>query len=770
MDERRENLSWAVGGMDCASCATKIRGALERMPGVSDVTVSVMAERLTLRLDGASTPPAAVERTVRDLGYTIARGGKAPAKRGFVLPGASPADARGDHGHDRTAARPDHDHGHDHDHDRAAGGHGHDDGPAEGVWYASPKGRLVLVTAALLALAWALRFALPGAVGPWLFAAACLIGLAPVARRAFAAARRGMPFTIEMLMTIAATGALFIGAAEEAALVVFLFAVGELLEGVAAGRARASIRALADLVPTAALRFNPDGSTEKIEASALRLGDTVLARPGDRIPADGEIVEGVSGVDESPVTGESVPKTKGPGEEVFAGSINTEAALTVRVGKLAADNTIARIIRLVEEAQEARAPTERFIDRFSRWYMPAIVGLALLVALLPPLVAGQAWDTWIYRALALLLIGCPCALVISVPAAIAAALSAGARHGLLMKGGAVVEATARAGTIAFDKTGTLTLGRPRVTDVVALAGDEAGVLAVAAGVEAGSSHPLAEAMLAEARARGVAATAMTGARVLPGRGVAAEAPDGRTAFVGSPRHAEELGGLDDAGRARTTELEAEGKTVAVVHCGGTPLGLVALRDEPRPDAALAMAELKALGLDTVMLTGDNRRTAAAIAGTLGMECRAELLPDDKVAAIRGLAGRGGLIMVGDGINDAPALAAADVGIAMGSGADVALETADGALLRNRVRDVAGLVRLARATMANIRQNIATALGLKAVFLVTTILGVTGLWIAILADTGATVLVTLNALRLLRFDGEASPVVPKTPSLGLAEGD
>ena len=367
--------------------------------------------------------------------------------------------------------------------------------------------------------------------------------------------------------------------------------------------------------------------------------------------------------------------------------------------------------------------------------------------------AGQPWDTWVYRALALLLIGCPCALVISVPAAIASSLSAGARRGLLMKGGAVIEATARIATVAFDKTGTLTLGRPKVTDVVALGRDEAMVLAIAAGVEAGSSHPLAEAVLGEAAARGVAAPAMTGARVLPGRGVETVTAAGATAFIGSPRHAEELGGLDEAARARIAALEEAGKTVATVYEGGTLLGLIALRDEPRPDAAAAMAALTDLGIPAVMLTGDNRRTAAAIAASLGMEEKAELLPDDKVAAIRALAAGGGLMMVGDGINDAPALAAAGVGIAMGSGTDVALDTADGALLRNRLTDVAALVRLARATMDNIRQNITVALGLKAVFLVTSVLGITGLWIAILADTGATVLVTLNALRLLRFDPE-----------------
>ena len=358
-----ETLTWSVGGMDCAACATKIRGAVERLPGVSDVGVSVMAEKLTLRLAAGATAPEAIERTVAGLGYTVAIGGPAP-DRGFALPTdatPSPMPATADHDHD----------------------HGHDHGPAAPVgtpWHATGKGRLVVLTGGLLVLAWLLRFIVPGAVAPWLFALACVVGLVPIARRAFAAARVGQPFTIEGLMTIAGTGALLIGAAEEAALVVFLFAVGEVLEGVAANRARASIRALGALVPKTALVLGPEGDTRKVDAAALAIGDRVLVRPGDRVPADGTITEGVSGIDESPVTGESVPKTKGPGEEVFAGSINAEAALTVTVTKTAEDNTIARIIRLVEEAQEARAPTERFIDRFSRWYMPAIVGLAALVA------------------------------------------------------------------------------------------------------------------------------------------------------------------------------------------------------------------------------------------------------------------------------------------------------------------------------------------------------------------------------------------------------
>ncbi|MBN9457060.1 MAG: cadmium-translocating P-type ATPase [Bosea sp.] len=778
-----KTLSWKVGGMDCASCAAKIRGAVERLPGVDEVRLSVMSETLTLVLDEAQTSAAAVEKRVHGLGYTAAalatdsrdstthpeaRGGGHDHARDVSSHDHGPqqhgdaccsADDSG-HGHDHSG----HDHaGHDHaahrksdkaperaqaDHGHGLPGHVHEVIPEGASWYQTGKGRLVLVTGALLAAAWIIG-SVRHDIAYWAFLVACLVGVAPVARRALAAARAGIPFTIEMLMTIAAVGALFIGAAEEAALVVFLFAVGEVLEGVAADRARASIRALGDLVPKTAL-IEENGATRQVDAASLAIGQVVLVRPGDRIPADGEILDGVSGIDESPVTGESVPKTKGIGEPVYAGSVNREAALRIRVAKAAQDNTIARIIRLVEEAQEARAPTERFIDRFSRWYMPAIVGLALLVALVPPLFFAGEWAVWVYRALALLLIGCPCALVISVPAAIAAALSAGARQGLLMKGGVVIETAARTGHVAFDKTGTLTRGQPRVTDIVAFGRDEREVLALAASVESGSAHPLAEAVLERARTDAIGFAPATEAAALPGQGVTGTV-DGRAVFVGAPRHAAARAPFDRSTRAAVETLESAGKTVAAVTVDGTLAGLLALRDEPRADAAAAVAELKAMGIRATMLTGDNARTGAAIAGTLGMEHQAELMPDGKVDALKRLAAGTAVMMVGDGINDAPALAAAHIGIAMGSGTDVALETADGAVLKSRVRDVPALIRLARAAMGNIRANISIALGLKAVFLVTSVLGYTGLWVAILADTGATVLVTANALRLLRFD-------------------
>ena len=754
---------YRITGMDCASCAQKIDTAVRRIDGVEDVSVSVSAGTMTVQRGEAASPADPIRAIVTKLGYGIA---PLAARSAAVAP-ASPRTDHAHHDHDdheegASCRGHDHDHGHDHphahahdhDHGKAAPAstappldlHGHDVGEDNGAWWQSKKARLTLAAGAAIVLAFVVSHLFPD-TRSIAFAAAMLVGLVPIARRAFMAARFGTPFSIETLMTIAAIGAVIIGAGEEAAMVVFLFLIGELLEGVAARRARSSIRDLATLLPEMA-RLEEAGGTREVPAAELALGSIIQVRPGDRIAADGLILEGESAIDEAPVTGESVPKRKGVGDTVFAGTINADGVIRVEVTAVASDNTIARIVRLVEEAQESKAPTERFIDRFSRWYTPAVLVVGALVAILPPLVVGANWDEWIYKGLAILLIGCPCALVISTPAAIAAGLAAGARQGLLMKGGAVLETLAGINRVAFDKTGTLTLGRPVVSDVIGYGRSEAEVISLAASLETGSNHPLARAILAKATDLAAPTIVAEAIAAVAGKGMTGKVGADQL-LLGSAAAAAEETKLTEAQETAIAAMGSEGKSVSVLLVNGAIVGILAMRDGPRADAKAGLAALADLNVSPIMLTGDNARAAKAVGGDLGIEVRDELLPQDKQRIIRELqAGGVKVAEVGDGINDAPALAAADVGIAMGGGTDVALETADAAILNNNVGDVARLIRLARRTMANIHQNIVIALGLKAVFLVTTIAGITGLWPAILADTGATVLVTINALTLL----------------------
>ncbi|UBV44167.1 cadmium-translocating P-type ATPase (plasmid) [Deinococcus taeanensis] len=723
-------LTYRVDGMDCASCVLKVERMVGALPGTAAVTASFTRQTLTLHLDERRTPRTLLETNLRALGY-------APS---LLSPAAQPATQPAQAGPDLT-------------------GHSRRRAPASLAWSRTTQGRLVITSGVLLAAAWLLGFAEPRFATAG-YVAAALLGVWPLARKALASARLGDPFSINMLVSLAAIGAVAIGEAPEGAVVVFFFAVGELLEGVAAGRARAGIQALTALTPNTALLVGAAGLQE-VPAAELQVGQTVQVNPGGRVPADGTIVSGTSSLDDSPVTGESVPVTKSPGDHVYAGSINASGVLRVQVNAAAADNTIARIIQLVEEAEGNKAPTARFIDRFSRSYTPGVVLVAALVALLPPLLGG-AWHDWLYKGISLLLIGCPCALVLSVPASITSALSAGTRRGLLVKGGGALETIGRVRTVAFDKTGTLTAGQPQVTDIIGLNLPTQDVLRLAAAVETGSSHPLARAITARAAQAGLTLPHVMDAQAIPGRAVTATA-EGRALSVASPRHAASLAPLSAALQARLTRLEEQGRTAVLLLDGAQPLGILALRDEPRADARSAIAELRALGVRTVMLTGDNARTGQAIARDLGLEVQADLLPGDKLRVIDGYKTQGGVAMVGDGINDAPALAHSDVGIAMGGGTDVALETADAALLHERVTGVADLVRLSRATMRNIRINLAFALGLKAIFLVTTLLGHTNLWMAVLADTGATALVTANALRLLRWAPHRSAPVPASPA-------
>lgn len=700
-------LKLRIEGMDCGACAVKIENAMKRLPGVTDINVSYGQESLALSFDEDRSSQQKIEAQIRALGFTPI-------------------------GHDAAAA--------------AATSADRDALP----FWRGKKARLVWMTGLAFAVAFIAAHLAPQ-FERWAYSAAAIISIVPVVRRAYASATTGTPFSIETLMSVAAIGALVIGAAEEAAVVIFLFAVGELLETVAAGRARSAIKALMDLAPRQALR-EQDGKLETVPVEQLAVGDVAIVRPGDRVPSDGAVLEGISEVNEAPITGESVPVAKEPGANLYAGSINGNGELRMSISRTAADNTIARIIHMVEEAQESKAPLARFIDRFSSIYTPAAMAVSLLIAIVPPLLFGADWMTWIYRGLATLLIACPCALVISTPAAIASGLAAGARRGLLVKGGAALETLGKIKTVAFDKTGTLTEGRPRITDIVAIEGTEDEVLARAAAVERKTSHPLGAAIVEAAEARSLELPPSFGAALaIPGKAVTARLKSG-FASVGSPRYAEELAPIDDPVRQSISRLEQQGKTVVVVLAGKRISGLIALRDEPRPDAAQALKRLLGMGVKTVMLTGDNRRTGDAIGAALGVSVQAELLPQEKLAAIEALKREGHVAMVGDGINDAPALATASVGVAMGGGTDVALETADAALLQNRVMGIVNLIDLSRVTLGNIWQNIGLALGLKAIFLVTTVLGVTTLWMAILADTGATVLVTANALRLLRYRG------------------
>ncbi|WP_421195805.1 zinc/cadmium/mercury/lead-transporting ATPase [Aeromonas jandaei] len=695
--------SWQVLGMDCPSCARKIETAVSRVNGVQQARVLFATEKLVVDLaPGLSPDPVTA----------------AVLAAGFQLKGESSGKLEP----------------------------GRERGPLQTLltkyWQPLSLAGLMLVAALL-----------PNQIGQPLFTLATLWGLWPISRKAWALTKSGSPFAIETLMTVAAVGALFLGETAEAAMVLLLFMLGEHLEAYAAGRARAGVTALMALVPDKALRIRTTAEgevREEVGADELRPGDIIEIAPGARLPADARLLDALGAFDESALTGESIPVERRQGDKVPAGSLAADRVLRLEVVSEPGNNAIDRILHLIEEAESQRAPIERFIDRFSRWYTPAMMLVALLVVLVPPLAFGQSWDEWVYRGLALLLIGCPCALVISTPAAVTSALAAATRQGALIKGGAALERLAHIDTVAFDKTGTLTLGKPQLTELVSLNGQSNGeLLALATAIEQGSHHPLARAVVAAANEQGLAQVEARDLRALPGMGVEGRINGELWQLLAPSR----IATLSKDQQAQIAMLEKQGKTVVVLCQSSSeqalPVALLALRDQIRPEAAEALQELNRLGLQSIMLTGDNPRAAEAIAGELGMGWRAGLLPEGKVDEIAKLASSQKVAMIGDGINDAPAMKRASIGIAMGGGTDVALETADAALTHNQLGGIAAMIRLSRSALANIHQNIALALGLKAIFLVTSLLGITGLWIAVLADTGATALVTANALRLLR---------------------
>jgi len=712
-----EELVFRVEGMDCADCALHLQEAASRLEGVGQVEVSFVKAEMRLQA-GPGLDLARLKATAREMGYEL------------LLPARRQPHGGGLLAFLRRRRR---------------------DWP-------------VAVGAALLLLSLPLRLIVGqgGLVDGVLVVATLCSGL-NAARAGWAALRATRRPDMNLLMTIAVLGALAIGEYSEAAVVTFLFALGNLLEAYTMDRARGSIQALMELSPATATRLTAEGE-ERVAVEVLAVGDRIVVRPGERIPADGVIREGHSALNQAPITGESMPVEKGPQDTVFAGTINGEGVLVVEVIHTAADSTLARIIHLVEQAQESRARAQRFVDRFARVYTPAVVVSAALIALLPPLVGGGPWLPWIYRALVLLVIACPCALVISTPVAVVSGLTAAARGGVLIKGGVHLEQMAHLRAVAFDKTGTLTRGTPRMVEGRCASHDPAlsvdqcaeclDLLAMAAAVEQRSEHPLARAVVDAARQLGVAERYPPAEQVMAtvGRGVQGQV-GGHTVVVGSHAHLHN-GRLPEPFCAEMEQTAAwRGQTPILVEdvcCGRQAYGLVA--DVVRSEARGVIADLKRLGIEhTVMLTGDNPAAAVTIGQEAGVDqVQAGLLPEQKVNAIADLLERyGSVAMVGDGINDGPALARASVGIAMGAaGSDVALETADVALMGNDLHGLPFALRLSRSVAAIIRQNIALSLAGKAAFILLALLGVATLWMAVFADMGISLIVTLNGMRPL----------------------
>ena len=698
------SVAFTIDGMDCADEVRQIEGKLGPLPGVTKLQFDLMRRRLVVEGSIAATE---VERVVKQLGMRARREGEEVRQAGF--------------------------------------------------W--EKRGRLVVtaVSGVLLAIGGvAILAGAPRSVVVPLLAGSAIAGGWFIAPRGLRAARSGV-LDMNFLMTIAAVGASAIGEWGEGASAMFLFSVAQMLEVYSMDRARNAIKALMSLSPPeATVRRN--GAETVVPVQDVGLDESIIVRPGQRIPLDGIVTAGNSAVNQAPITGESIPVDKQPGAAVFAGSINENGLLEVRVTKLVEDTTLARITHAVEEAQASRAPSQSFVDRFARVYTPVVVLVAIVVAVAPPLLGFGTWGMWFYRALTMLVIACPCALVISTPVSIVTGLAAAARGGVLIKGGIHLENFGRANTIAFDKTGTLTRGQPTVVNVIALDGASANeVLRLAASLEQGSEHPLAQAILREANNRNLPLAPIEEFLSLTGRGVRARV-DGRGFYLGNEKLCHESGACTPRSEDALFSTQAQGQTAVVLFSDTTPWGIVALADEPRAEAPDAIRLLKLFGIKrVVMLTGDNQDTARAISKRLGIdEFKAELMPDDKVAVVRELESNGGRVaFVGDGVNDAPALAAATVGVAMGAaGTDVALETADVALMADDLSHLPFAIRISRATARVLRQNIFFSIAIKAVFLVLALIGWATLWMAVAADMGASLAVIINGLRLLRVKHNA----------------
>ena len=717
-NERRLRTVFLVQAMDCSDELRVIERRLRQLPSITDLQANLIAHTLTVVHDEI-LPAARIQKEIRKAGFEA------------VL-------------HEETAQG------------------GFEENAVSRWWPHNGRALATLISGVLLAVAAALHFivhAPPAAVDATLLLAIAAGGL-KLFRSGVKAALRFSP-DMTLLMTIAIIGSIVIGHLSEGASVVFLFSLAQWLESRTVDRARDSIRKLLDLSPREAVVVR-DGRQEHVTVEAVAPGETLVIRPGERIPLDGEVIDGTSEVDESPVTGESMPVEKQVGSTVFAGSVNQHGSLVIRATKRWSDTALAKVIHMVEEAQSRRAPTQQFVDKFARWYTPAVIAGAALLVIIPTL-QHAPFSVWFYKALVLLVIACPCALVISTPVTIICALARAARSGVLIKGGAHLENVGKLDTIIFDKTGTLTQGKAEVVDVLPLNNvPPREILRAAAAVESHSEHHLARAVLHKAKAEGIEPPAISNFSALPGRGARADL-DGQTFFVGNPRLFQELGADTSVVEPRLQQLELEGKAVVLVGRADLLMGALVLADVIRPNAPGALHRLRSVGIDDfIMLTGDNEGTARAIATQLGMDhYHAGLLPQDKVREVQEtLAERKLAAMVGDGVNDAPALAASTVGIAMGTaGTDAALETADIALMADDLDKLAYTVSLGRKAVAIIRQNVGLALLIKAAFITLAVAGAATLWSAVAADMGASLLVILNGMRLLHYEDKHETTCP-----------
>lgn len=703
VSEISQTTDFCIAGMDCPDCAAKLEKRISKVPGVETAQINFGTSKMTVI---HSAPVAEILSTIEKMGYS----GK--VDEGYRIKNEPTSFWKSNQYVKTTAVS------------------------------------FIMLVSGLIAG----KLDVPELIVNGLFLTGIFLGGFLPAKNGISLLISAREFDMNFLMTIAVIGASALGSFEEAATVVFLFSFGNALQSYTLDKTRNSIRALMELTPDEALVRR--GTTEiKLPVKEIVIGDTIIVRPGERIAMDGKVSTGYSTVNQAPITGESIPVEKRPGDEIYAGTVNERGSLEVKVTKLARDNTISRIIHMVEEAQGQRALSQQFVEKFAKYYTPAVIFLAALVAAVPPLALGQSFEKWFYEAMAMLLVACPCALIISTPVSIVSAIGNAAKNGILIKGGMYLEEVGALSVVAFDKTGTLTEGKPKVTDIIPTDGiPDKEFLSIASTIESRSEHPLAEAIVKSAKEHGAEISSISAFEAIPGKGAKATI-QGKTYRIGNSRlFAEQAIDLKHI-ESEVSRLQNEGKTVMMLGDDERVLGLIAVADVLRENSGQAINKLKKAGIKKViMLTGDNESTAHAIATKAGVDdFRADLLPEDKVDAIKSLLVKHGKVaMVGDGVNDAPAMAVSTVGIAMGAaGTDTALETADIALMADDLTKLADAIKLSRKTLGIIKQNIAFALIVKGLILLMVVPGWLTLWLAVAGDMGSSLLVTLNGMRLLR---------------------